>query len=360
MRVFGNSGRGGKRRATVEESVDDGVLLDIFGRHADKISSFGIYEHQSTSSQPCGKGLLALKEFILETAQAKPSCELPIGDVKKALGRLVFTRASVNKSIYNNQLWRGLRQERVTCILNHVRRLRRDEDRLRQVCLKLTASETLALQNLLSSVKLGSGAGTGDQAQDSDQETVFHEETSDKRSLKQNSSDVSVDSLGFPKMFDSPRKVDDSLGSAGRSEAATAMQANMKGSRAEPAARQLSKRRRSSKGADVSADDPVAAEPRPPRPVPVQVPVPQPPRSAAAVHHSAFDKSYTKMFYKSNNSFGLRQAFGEKKQVISVCKKGVAKIDLENVADRALIQLNKGTAVEADVKLWVQDKLAQL
>ena len=79
----------------------------MVGRHADKISSFGIYEHQSTSSQPDGKGLLALKEFMLEIAQAMPSCELPIGDVKNALGRLVFTRASVNESIYNNQLWCG-------------------------------------------------------------------------------------------------------------------------------------------------------------------------------------------------------------------------------------------------------------
>ena len=39
-------GRGGPRREKVDRDIDDGVLLDCFGKHHASISNLGIYEEQ--------------------------------------------------------------------------------------------------------------------------------------------------------------------------------------------------------------------------------------------------------------------------------------------------------------------------
>ena len=65
---------------------------------------------------------------------------------------------------------------------------------------------------------------------------------------------------------------------------------------------------------------------------------------------------YTVMYYKQNNSFGVRQLFDKKRQIISICKRGQTKEVLQALADQAKIKLNSGKE-EDDVKAWVQGKL---
>lgn len=65
---------------------------------------------------------------------------------------------------------------------------------------------------------------------------------------------------------------------------------------------------------------------------------------------------YTVMYYKQNNSFGVRQLFDKKRQIISICKRGQTKEMLQALADQAKIKLNSGKE-EDDVKAWVQGKL---
>lgn len=65
---------------------------------------------------------------------------------------------------------------------------------------------------------------------------------------------------------------------------------------------------------------------------------------------------YTVMFYKQNTSFGVRQLFDKKRQIISICKRGQTKEVLQDLADQAKSKLNKGEA-ESEVKAWVQGKL---
>lgn len=62
------------------------------------------------------------------------------------------------------------------------------------------------------------------------------------------------------------------------------------------------------------------------------------------------------MYYKQNNSFGVRQLFDKKRQIISICKRGQTKEMLQALADQAKIKLNSGKE-EDDVKAWVQGKL---
>ena len=70
-------------------------------------------------------------------------------------------------------------------------------------------------------------------------------------------------------------------------------------------------------------------------------------------------RTYTVMYYKANNSFGVRQLFGEKRQVLSVCKKGVQKDVLQSWAEKAQAKLNKGEE-ESEVKTWLQAKISAL
>jgi hypothetical protein len=65
------------------------------------------------------------------------------------------------------------------------------------------------------------------------------------------------------------------------------------------------------------------------------------------------------MFYKNSKSIGIREKFGDKKQVISfggvACTK--PEEDLRELAQRTIEQMEKGTSY-VDAKVWAKGKLA--
>ena len=142
-----------------------------------------------------------MKAFLTDVVAISPRCELSVGSIRKAMTRLVFQQASINKTIYNNALWAGLRQERITCLLNHARRLKREEDRLRQVALHIGGAELEELQKFLAKITLT--MDTASCADDSEAETVFALEKTvpSARRLSKQISEVSVDKDGFPNML---------------------------------------------------------------------------------------------------------------------------------------------------------------
>ena len=191
-----------------------------------------------------------------------------------------------------------------------------------------------------------------DQAHDSDQETVWHKEP---RKLKTASSDVSVDSMGFPRIFgspDKPKQRGDSVASASASAAASESAAAASAAGESVAASAAAAMQQSMRGSEVKGAK-GKAKPRP---------EPEPKRKPGNKQAVAADdlpgKRYSRMYYKAANAYGLRQNFGEKRQVISISKKGVAKLDLQSIAERALERLHAG-GDEAEVKAWVHAKLAQ-
>lgn len=323
-------GRGGPRRNSVDVCVDDGVVLDCFGRHSDVIAHFGIYESKSTNDQPDGKGLVHLAPFLKDVLSFAPTGELSIPVIRKGLSRLVFQEPSLNGTIYNNSLWVGLRQQRVTCILNHCRRLRREEDRLRQVTLAMNGKDVMVLQDLLALLTLGP-ADAMPNADDSDQETIYV--SSSSRKLQGHPSDASLDEEGFPKMLGS---IECSSSSAAAAVQAEAAQAAPSGAADRVLQQALGIQASKGKGANVGVK-----------------------RKAAADAVPDLGKKYTIMYYKANNSFGVRQCFGDKKQIASVCKKGVSKDNLEDVANKAKEKLEEGLAEEV-VKAWVVAKVQTL
>ena len=67
---------------------------------------------------------------------------------------------------------------------------------------------------------------------------------------------------------------------------------------------------------------------------------------------------YVVMYYKQNNSFGVRQSGGGK-QVLSVCKKGLAKDVLSDLAHKAKRSLEMGDD-PLETRIVVKHKLVEM
>ena len=209
--LFGSGATmGGARRGKPPE-VEESVMKGIVTLHIALIIAMGIYESKSTPDQPCGKGILHLHDLIAALVEACPGGEIGSPIIRKCLLSLVFDQPKLNTTIYNNGVWAGLRTERMITLMNHVRRLRREPDRLRQVMAKLNGQETQKLKALLDKIEVPPGAEPGDIADDVETETLYMPNTCDvenpnaepvcRRPLKAQVSDVSMDSNGFPKML---------------------------------------------------------------------------------------------------------------------------------------------------------------
>lgn len=78
------------------------------------------------------------------------------------------------------------------------------------------------------------------------------------------------------------------------------------------------------------------------------------------VHYQAKESTrYSVMYYKNNNSIGIREKFGDKRQILSF---GGAKIALKEDglrgwADQVLGKLDEGQSIKT-VKNWVKSMIA--
>ena len=79
----------------------------------------------------------------------------------------------------------------------------------------------------------------------------------------------------------------------------------------------------------------------------------------AELPRDAEASKYSLLFYKATTSYGVRQRFDAKKQILSVCKKGTAQKTLETIAQSAIKKLNEGET-ESLVKAWVQEQMQKL
>lgn len=79
----------------------------------------------------------------------------------------------------------------------------------------------------------------------------------------------------------------------------------------------------------------------------------QPSRDAA----TPMPMTWGKMWYKNGSRYGVRQKFGEKKQVwqVSCANAGVSQEDLGKLVDMAMRKMEAGELTEANAKTWVLD-----
>ena len=206
-------GKGGKRHFP-KPNLDAGLVLVALKANMDLVVDLGCYETLSRTSACSPQGIVNNLALLRSFLKLEPSGEIHTQPLKAALLRLLTDDPSLNKSRFNGTVWINLRQERITCLLYHFRKLARDPDGLRLCAVRLTGSDYCEMKSLLSMLELrdvpaptrlfedpaGSEVGSVNG-------TVAYadfEELPQTRTLKKEISAASVDSDGFPMMLQTP------------------------------------------------------------------------------------------------------------------------------------------------------------
>ena len=215
-------GKGGKLHFS-KPMIDGGLLFKAFLNGTEFLKNLSEYETLSRTSGPSYEGLVKNGPLLLELLVLEPSAELRPAPMKAALLRLLGTDSSLNGTVFNGRVWINLRQERLCTLLCHVRKAARDSNTLQLAALKLDGSDMVTLKKILGLVNLSLEKGhtevsrpaaptapnvlavptPAESVASHGQQTVAYSDGgtkthNNKRSLKNNVSEISVDSDGFP------------------------------------------------------------------------------------------------------------------------------------------------------------------
>ena len=180
------SGKGGARNF-VKSFIDPGILLEALSKHQDLLQKFGTYDKISRNQSLDPKGLFSVLPLIRSVLEISPSGDIHSAAVRQVLLRMVTDKPSLNNSEWNGQIFCNLRAERLNVVLYHFRRLKSKEE-VRKCAAKLTASEFQQLQAVVDMLDAPAEAPQEDK----------------KRKLKQEVSDATLDSDGYPKCLETP------------------------------------------------------------------------------------------------------------------------------------------------------------
>ena len=218
-------GRGGARHFA-KPLVDADVIFNILSTNSKIVADLGSYEHLSKTYAPDPKGLMHCLDLWKALLKAEPSGSCHVRPLRQALLSLLVQNPHLNTTTHSGEVWANLRVERITCLLMHVRKVKRDS--LQALCAAKLSREDMALfdhgLHLLELPPLEKGgqsaalekASALEKAESSALEKAnpenlaivpFVSENKKKRKLQEKSTDPSVDALGFPKMLDSPKQL---------------------------------------------------------------------------------------------------------------------------------------------------------
>lgn len=210
-------GKGGARHAS-KPMIDSGLIYSALAPHMDIVGNLGNYEKISKSNGPDYLGLATCVDMWRALLKIEPSGELHPQPMKVALISLLSEHGHLNKANYTGQTWVSLRVERLSTVMTHLRKIKR-EGTLTAAAARLTREQFNDLQAGLQLMKLrddGLGKGALEKAPDpslplvlaadAEQTGLEKQEGPANKKLEQKDSDVSMNSLGLPAMFDSPEK----------------------------------------------------------------------------------------------------------------------------------------------------------
>eukprot|EP00435_Cladocopium_sp_Y103_P026638 s1868_g6.t1 len=215
--------KGGARRCSVEP-VDIDALQGIF----DRAVSARVTTRKKATTAVSAAGLHRNAEYVREICKIS-SGEIVAGQLKQCIVKYAYSH---NTSEWKDDLWAGKIASQLVCLLSHVRRLRREPDKLRQCLQGATGVQRQTIQELehdaeaCKKAKRSSSASAGvakackkakKASSASSEQSHNPEDVSSSsapqvaqagkraRSLKQQISDVSVDSRGWPRILASPK-----------------------------------------------------------------------------------------------------------------------------------------------------------
>ena len=342
-----SSSKGGARHKPAPV-VDPLILAALFGKYKASICDFGIYEHISVNQAVKGNGLVAHYDFLKAMLTLCPSGDMPGTSAKTALLTVICQAPDMNTTIYNTAVWAGMRCERLGCLLNHVRRLAREPDRLKQAAMSMTGAELSKLKGLMAMIQIGSDTSLANGLASgvcSDDDATVDEHTvakPKKRLLVKTASDasqISVDSQGFPSILESCfTSVAKPMGPG-------------------PSAMKKSKTNKIDQDVELDEDGyPMLLMPK------SGTLVAKSPKKAAVppVATDTIDKTWVKMWYKGGCSVGIRRGRGhdDKAQIFSISNRSWSQKKLEDLGDECLRRLHAGEDEQA-VCEWSRTKLGK-
>lgn len=198
-------GKGGARH-TSKPMVDSGLLYTALAPHMHTVAELGVYEKISASNGPDYSGLANCADMWRALLKVESSGEIHPQPLKVALISLLAEHNHLNKHNYTGQTWVSLRVERINCVLTHLRKIKR-EGNMQLAAAKLNREQYNELQAGLQLMKLKEEAlekATGEKGTALENALEKAEGPATKK-LKQKDSDVSMNSMGLPAMFDSPK-----------------------------------------------------------------------------------------------------------------------------------------------------------
>ena len=203
-------GRGGSRHHP-KPFVDVDILYSVFSKQKPLLANLGIYEHISKNNSPDPKGLVKTLDLWEPLVRIEPSAEIHSQPLRAALISILADDPWLNTSSHSGQVWANLKLQRINSILYHVRKLGREN--LCTAAAKLNREDFTKLQKALGLLKLEGALEKapdpqkplekGENPREEKPKKLEHEPGTNtkKRKLKQEDSNVSMDSKGFPAMF---------------------------------------------------------------------------------------------------------------------------------------------------------------
>ena len=175
--------RGGPRHKP-KPMVEPGALVKVFGDFEDLLMDFKDYEGLSRTSGVDVKGLMHCLGLVEKLLALSPTAEINSQALRKALLEMLRLNPKLNRTKFNGETWVSLRSERLVVVLNHFRRLARDENKANALA-KLTPVEYDALGKALAKVPWAEGEES--QGSQAPPELVLVEEALPKAASKRHS-----------------------------------------------------------------------------------------------------------------------------------------------------------------------------
>ena len=358
--------------------IDPQLLSKVLADNMPLVTNMGEYETISRPMAAKGSGFVAMAPLIESIVDMQPSAELPLAQLKTALLQLVLGHPAWNSTRYRNDHYAGMRTERLMTLLHHVRRVVREPRRRAQLNLKLSGKEATRLDSIFAKVTLRQNLAVGEEAGVQDQDSPMDGDDPMEAAGAEDSpmDDEMVDACagGAPKTTRATMELESEFAPEDPELSKSKSVENKEISKATPRKQKdtskkqkdTSKKQTPEKDTKKQKDtskkqkDTPRKQKDPPKKQTTEKKTPEKQKDTPKKQTPENDTSlkYVVMYYKQNNSFGVRQSGGGK-QVLSVCKKGLAKDVLSDLAHKAKRSLEMGDD-PLETRIVVKLKLVEM
>ena len=191
----------GGARHFAKPYLEPSVLLQVLEKHQGLVKDLGQYELVSRNAAINPEGIVRCRHMLADIIDAAPCAEVHTSSLRSSLMSLLSKKPDLNQTSFNGSTWANTKTERFSTLLNHVRKLARDERSLSVCAAKLCGKDFDRLKKVVAKVQV-----------------------KEEPLRKEAEIEVELDEKGFPKMLESPPAVKDPLEKRGASCAGSPLQ----------------------------------------------------------------------------------------------------------------------------------------